>query len=253
VVQRFGNGRAASLTIGDLWHWGLRDKEVHRDLDKAWRQLVRWLVADVPNRIDLQVEQQPSDPDQAVLLQVRVRNEKFQPLESAAVSIIVRTVGQEPSKQPATPADAKGDDARREQNLTGSIRLTAEPSMSEPGLYQATFIPRQTGGYLAEAIVLNPVGAEVGRAQAGWSSDPAAEEFKSLKPNRPLLEELAKRTGGEIISLDHLDAFASSLPHRQVPITESWTFPIWHQPAVFLLALACFIAEWGLRRWKGLA
>src|SRR5258708_19530472 len=26
----------------------------------------------------------------------------------------------------------------------------------------------------------------------------------------------------------------------------------WHQPAVFLFALLCFVAEWGVRRWKGL-
>ena len=50
-----------------------------------------------------------------------------------------------------------------------------------------------------------------------------------------------------------LDEFAASLPHRNVPITEAWTTPFWHHPAVFLFALACFVAEWGLRRWKGLA
>jgi len=40
---------------------------------------------------------------------------------------------------------------------------------------------------------------EVGRAESGWTSDPAADEFRSLKPNRALLENIAKRTGGEII------------------------------------------------------
>ena len=80
-----------------------------------------------------------------------------------------------------------------------------------------------------------------------------ADEFRSLKPNRVLLQEIAKKTGGEVIGLERLEGFANELPHRKVPIAESWTFPIWHQPAVFLFALACFIAEWGLRRWKGMA
>ena len=31
-------------------------------MDKAWRQLIRWLIADVPNRIDLQVQPKPGDP-----------------------------------------------------------------------------------------------------------------------------------------------------------------------------------------------
>jgi hypothetical protein len=27
--------------------------------------------------------------------------------------------------------------------------------------------------------------------------------------------------------------------------------PLWHTPWLFLLALACFLGEWGLRRQKG--
>jgi hypothetical protein len=114
-------------------------------------------------------------------------------------------------------------------------------------------VPRETGGYLAEAIVTDAAGVEVGRDEVGWTSNPSAEEFRSLKPNRALLETIAKRTGGEIIAANKLDEFAASLPHRNVPITETWTTPFWHQPAVFLFALLCFVAEWGLRRWKGLA
>src|SRR6185436_2839917 len=78
VVQRFGNGRTAAVLAGDLWHWGLKDEANHKDLDKAWRQLVRWLVSDVPQRTELQVQQKPADPNQAVRLQIRVRDKKFQ-------------------------------------------------------------------------------------------------------------------------------------------------------------------------------
>jgi hypothetical protein len=41
--------------IGDLWRWGLREPEARQDLDKTWRQLIRWLVSDVPNRVELTV------------------------------------------------------------------------------------------------------------------------------------------------------------------------------------------------------
>ena len=93
----------------------------------------------------------------------------------------------------------------------------------------------------------------MGRGEAGWTSDPAADEFRSLKPNRALLETIAKKTGGEIIPAGRLEAFARSLPNRKAPVTENWTSPLWHQAGVFLFALACFIAEWGLRRSRGLA
>jgi len=64
---------------------------------------------------------------------------------------------------------------------------------------------------------------------------------------------LARKTGGELITLEKIQKLVEALPRKQAPITENWTAPLWHKPAVFLFALACFIAEWGLRRWKGLA
>jgi hypothetical protein len=53
-----------------------------------------------------------------------------------------------------------------------------------------------------------------------------------------------------------LSGFARDLPHRNVPITDVWVRPLWDLPgvlpAMFLFALSCFVAEWALRRWKGL-
>ncbi len=239
VVQRFGRGRTGALVIGDMWRWGLHDKEAHADMDKAWRQMMRWLVADVPPRTDFQAEQKPGDPNQALFLQVRARDKKFQPLDNASVAVTVSFVGQTSGSNNAAAA--------------APIRLMAEPALSEAGLYQTTYVPREAGGYRAEAVLTDADGTEAGRAEVGWTADPAADEFRSLTPNRNLLEAIAKKTGGELISASKLDAFAASLPHRQAPITETWTSPFWHQPSVFLFALACFIAEWGLRRWKGLA
>jgi uncharacterized membrane protein len=236
VVQRFGRGRTVALTVGDLWRWGLRDADAHRDLDKAWRQLLRWLVTDVPNRVDLAAERQPEDPNGAVSLRVRVRDPQFQPLDNASVSLEVQPVMVEAAAQP----------------MTNSVRLHAEPSAAEPGLYEAAYLPRATGGYKAVACVTNSAGLEVGRAEAGWSTDLAAEEFRSLTPNVALLEALARKTGGEMVRADALDQFARRVPQRPAPVMDAWTYPLWHTPAIFGFALACLLGEWGLRRWKGL-
>jgi hypothetical protein len=166
-------------------------------------------------------------------LRVRARDKEFKPLDNATVRLTV-----------ASSAEAA---------VTNRAGLNAEPALTEAGVYEAPYVPRVTGGYLAEAVVTDAEGVEVGRAQAGWSADPAAEEFKSLKPNRALLENLARQTGGEVIAMNQLAAWADKLPNRNAPITESVTTPLWHKPLVFLLALACFAAEWGLRRWKGMA
>jgi uncharacterized membrane protein len=233
AVQRFGHGRTAVVTVGDVWRWGLRDPEMHTDMDKAWRQLARWLVADVPNKVELAAQPKKGDPNQAVELRVRVRDAKFLPLDNATVMLSVQPVLGGVSNAPA-------------------IRLPAEPSTTEPGLYTATFVPRETGGYQVEAMATNNVGAEAGRAVAGWTTDLAAEEFRSLKPNRALLETIAKQTGGEVVDMGALGSFANRLPSLKAPVTEAWTMPLWHQPLVFGFALLCFIAEWGLRRMRGL-
>jgi hypothetical protein len=101
-------------------------------------------------------------------------------------------------------------------------------------------------------LVTNSVGEEVGRAEAGWSTDLAAEEFRSLTPNVALLEAIARNTGGEVIRAQNLDEFARSLPNKRAPVMEAWTSPVWNQPATFAFALACLVGEWGIRRWKGL-
>ncbi len=233
VVQRFGHGRSGALLIGDLWRWGFRDEERHVDFNKAWRQMMRWLVADVPNRVEFQIMAKPGDPNQAVWLQVRVRNKKFEPLDNAGVSIEVR------------PFRAVGGE-------TNSIHFTAEPSLSEPGLYQALYVPRDEGAFAAEAIVTDPGGAEVGRAQAGWASDLTSQKFRSLVPNRALLESIARKTGGRVIEPGNLDDFAETSERLPAPVKENWSYPVWHQPAFFLFALGCFVGEWGIRRWKGL-
>jgi hypothetical protein len=196
--------------------------------------MVRWLVADVPNRVDCTAEPQSADPNGAVRVQVRVRDEKFQPVDDASVKIEVESV----VFDGATSVPA--------------IQIEAEPALSEPGLYQAIYVPRQTGGYKVTAKVTNNAGADLGRASAGWSTDLAAEEFRSLTPNTALLEELARKTGGQVVAAADLENFAKRLPQLQAPVMETWSYPAWHTPAMFAFALACLLTEWGVRRWKGL-
>ena len=96
-------------------------------------------------------------------------------------------------------------------------------------------------------------GQFMGKRQTGWATDFAAAEYRALTPNRALLDELASKTGGETLTLDQLDDFADKISTLQAPVTEVIHFPIWHQAPLFLLALACFVTEWFIRRRKGLA
>lgn len=236
ATQRFGRGRSAALMIGDLWRWGMRDQNSRVDMDRAWRQLVRWLVADVPSRVQATIEPLAADANGAVQVQVRVRDEKFQPVDDASVSVEVEPIVFDPTSAGAAT----------------TIKVEAEPSLTEPGLYNATYVPRQTGGFKATASVKGSTGTDLGRSTAGWSSDLAAEEFRSLVPNTALLEEIARKTGGRMVAASELEDFARKLPQLNAPVMETWSYPAWHTPLMFCFALACLLAEWGIRRWKGM-
>jgi len=232
VVQRFGNGRTAALTVGDVWRWGLKEPDMHDDLNKFWRQTLRWLIADVPEKISLQVVHKRDLANQPVALQVRARDKDFEPMDNVSAVIEV--------------SDPNGQ----------KLRLTAEPVAGESGLFEAVHVPRFSGGYLAQAVVTDEKGNQLGQAEAGWAVDLEAQEFRSIRTNRALLERIARQTGGEVIELDKLDDFARSLPSRNVPVTTAWIKPLWDLPgvlpAIFTFILICFLGEWALRRWKGM-
>jgi len=228
VTQHFGRGRTAALLAGDFWHTGLGDEERQKDLQKAWRQIVRWLVADVPDAIELRADPEPGS--ESVRLRVRARDERFEPIDNAIVAFKVTPLG---AAQP--------------------VSITAEASSSEPGLYEATYVPHDSNGYRVEASVAKESGAAAGLARAGWSTDLTGAEFRTIAANRSLMETLASKTGGEVLTPSQLDGWVRGLPAKHAPVTENWTRPLWHTPAMLLFTLACFIAEWGIRRWKGLA
>lgn len=235
AVQRFGKGRTAAIAIGDLWRWAMRKAATKSDQDddgedaaRAWRQTMHWLVGEVPRRVQTRIETS-IDPTQPATIVIEVRDEAYLPLDNAGVDVTVTSTGGEP------------------------ISITAQPDDSVAGTYTAQFWTRDSGGYLATATVTSADGSDVGADQTGWTSQTDASEMSSLQVHRTLLDEIASRTGGEVIELDDLESFADDLPNRKVPVTETWVYPLWHRGWVMLVALACLCGEWGLRRWKGLA
>jgi hypothetical protein len=213
------------------------------DLQKWWRQWIRWLVADAPGRVGLEATAVAEDSG-AVRLQVRLRDAEYRPLDDATVTLTVKHLTNAPS------AVLTGNAI---ESAPVVLRLNAEPSSGESGLYETTYVPRADGAYVAQASAVDAAGVSVGDAETGWTSDFSAEEFKSLAADRATMTRLAQATGGRLLRPGDLESFVREIPHRSAPITEKVSEPLWHRSAVFLFALGCFVLEWGLRRRKGLA
>jgi hypothetical protein len=177
-------------------------------------------------------------------LQARVRDPEYRPLDDATVTLTVKHMTN------VANASLSGNAI---ESAPVVLRLNAEPSGGEAGLYETTYVPRTDGAYVALASVVTADGVTVGEAETGWTSDFSADEFKSLAADRALMTRLAQATGGRLLRPDDLEAFVREIPHRSAPVTERFSEPLWHRSGVFLFALGCFVLEWGLRRRKGLA
>jgi uncharacterized membrane protein len=257
VVQRFGKGRTAALCVGDLWRWRLHEglRKLHglgsttTDLDsggvvtpgedpeedlgdhaRASRQMVRWLVADVPRRMDLEVREQPALGTGNVKLTAFVRGVDFEARENADVKFVVT-----------------GPDGQ-------TFELTGEPSDQDSGMFEVNVAAAQSGAWkVTVTAVLSDDGETAPLvASTGWASQPDQKELKSVQVDRAFLEAVAKSTGGRTLELDQLEDFVDSLPQSSAPLVEVWSWPIWHSWWVFVVAMACIGTDWTLRRRRGL-
>ena len=224
VTQHYGSGRVAAVTVGDVWRWGMRDPESRADMEKAWRQLVRSLVVDVPDRVELLSNVESAGSHDLVKLQTRVKDKAFRGMEDALVKLIV-----------TEPDGAKNT-------------LVAEPSSAEAGLFDAPLHASRGGAYRIKAEVKDSEGKAVGESETGIALNPLADELKSLVVNRDVLEKIAKWSGGKVIAVGELPALVKTLPDIKLPIMETRSDPLWHSPWLLLLLVAMLGIEWALRR-----
>jgi uncharacterized membrane protein len=224
--QHFGRGLCTAFMIGDWWRWGMRSAEQHADLDKFWRQAVRASLADVPRRAAISAEK---SADGATELVVTARGSNFHPSEQSTVSVRVQS------------PDERWSD------------VEMQPDASKPGRFTAPIPAGKSGPWLAEAAVTDAADGNIAHVQSGWAVNEDAEEFSALRPDPAPIQTLAKQTGGRVLAPEELEKFVEELKSKPQPVMESHSDPLWHHAGWLALAMGCFVGEWALRRWKGLA
>ncbi len=229
VTQRYGEGKTAALTVGDMWRWGMKDSLLRDDLDKSWRQLFRWAVAEVPGRVQLETRSLSDGTLPVTEITVRVKDRQFRPQDDASVKFTV----------------TRSEGAGKVDQLTG------EPGLEEAGVFTAKHFSDESGGFRLKTVARNGAGEIIDEVQTAWARNPAAEEFRNIGANREVLERIAKATGGKVFRLSELNDLVDVLVALNVPVVDIQQRPLWHSPWLFALALLCFLGEWGLRRWKG--
>jgi hypothetical protein len=68
-----------------------------------------------------------------------------------------------------------------------------------------------------------------------------------------LLRRIAEETGGRYYPLSDAGKLAEDAVFTEAGVTVREAKDLWDMPAVFLLVALLLGAEWGYRRWRGLA
>ena len=230
AFQRYGRGVAAVLGVQDTWLWQMHasvslEDQTHETL---WRQVLRWLLESVPERVEVSATPARAGPNEPITLRARVADEGYLDVNDAQVTAHVTT----PS-------------GRR-------IAVPLEWTLREDGSYAGRLLPEELGVYRIEAEARR--GRDTTRSAPGsLLVDDHGADVEQAEMRAPLLRRLAAETGGRYYPLDEAGRLADDVVYTESGVTVRETRDLWDMPAVFLALLSFLGIEWGYRRSRGLA
>lgn len=227
IVQRFGLGRTAVFTIGDFWRWGMKSSEDHKLMSKSWRQMMRWLAADVPSFMEMNV-QEPENPQEPVIVEFKPRDKNFKSLEEIKPRVEV------------TNADGVVESKTMEQDA------------KTPGIYRLKYYPSKNGNYSIRVTAGSEEFPEKGEQINKFYVTDQTKEDTVLIPDEEFLTQLAEKTGGKVLSIGDLESFARNIPEENFKVVEEKAEPVWNRAWVFMLIILLLSGEWFMRRTKGM-
>jgi hypothetical protein len=228
--HRYGRGQAIVLGVQDTWHWQMSPDIPLEDTshEMFWRQLLRWLVNGVPDQVAITVPQDGAAPGEPVRLLAEVGDEAWLRLNSSHVT--------------ATISLPSG----------GETEVPLEWTIDRDGEYRATWLPEETGLHTV-TVRATHVGDTLFSRPASFAIAESRSEYFGANMNRPLLERIARETGGRFYTEDNLATLPEDLAVTGRGATIIEEKDLWDMPIVLLLLLGFVCAEWLYRRGKGLA
>lgn len=230
VYQPYGRGMSILFGVQDSWLWKMNPATPVEDLsyETFWRQLLRWSLDPVPTRVDLSLTPDRIGPEETVSLRARVTDTAFTEVNDARVIVKVNSPTGKASEV------VLGWDLREDGSYTG--KLVGD----EPGQYrmQVVAVRGADSSFSPQMeLIVDARGADMQRAELRTS----------------LLQRLAHETGGRFFTLDQVGELPAELALSKAGITRKDAQDLWDMPIVLLLFLALMTAEWGYRRYRGLA
>ena len=230
VYQRYGRGISVALPIQDSWTWAFGADIPVGDptFPTFWRQLLRFLTSDVPGRVVVRAQTDQVNPHTPVELRAAVVDSAFLSVNNAKVVAHV-----------AGPA--------------GPVRdIPLEWAVDRDGEYRASFTPDEPGIYAVHVEATAPNGSVTGDSTFVRVADLNAE-FVDAEMRAPLLQRLARETGGRFYTPGTVGTLAEDVAMSKRGVTVANEMDLWDMPVNFMLLVCLLSAEWGYRKLRGLA
>lgn len=227
--QRYGRGRVVSLAVQDAWQWQLHSSVAVEDQthETFWRQLLRWLVAEAPDRVTLTTSADRVERGDELTLTASVMDPMFLAVNGARV---VATV--------TAPSGATTD---------VPLRWTGD----RDGEYRGSVAPDEDGAYTVKVSATREEGA-LGDAAAVVRVGPSDAEAFEAGMRAGLLRQLAEDTGGRFYTESTMRRVADDLRYTGRGVTVVEDHDLWDMPVLLGLLLATLFADWGYRKLRGL-
>jgi uncharacterized membrane protein len=232
AIQRYGRGSATLLGVQDTWLWQMHASVPLEDqtYETLWRQLLRWALDGVPERVEVAAAPSRVGPGEPVTIQARVTDKTFLDANDATVTARI---------------------------ITPSGRTLEQPlswTMRGDGGYEGSFVAEETGMYRLEAEARREGGRDTARAApAALLVDDYGADVEQAELRTPLLRRIAAETGGRYYPLAEAGKLAEDVMYTESGVTVRESRDLWDMPAVFLVLVALLGGDWAYRRRRGLA
>jgi len=228
AFQRFGRGKSMALTTDSTWRWRMEQESQNNFHALFWKQLLSWLVSDVPDQVSLETDKHSYSLDETVAIRAEVNDDTFMRLNNAQVTARVKS----PS----------GD------LITAPLIWDS----SKEGQYSSTYKPQEEGIYEVTAEAFRGT-RSLGIAKANFRIAESSEEYHNANLHADLLKKLAADTGGRYYTSSDARTLPEDISYTDTGASRLEERELWDMPIFFLLLAGAVSAEWILRKRKGLA
>jgi hypothetical protein len=223
--HRYGTGKCMVMGTDRLWL--LRFKTGDKYHWRAWSQSIQFLTLSrlmgEHKRIRLETDQAIYQSGDQIQLYAHVLDDAYDAVNQSGFEVNV---------------------TRRDGTDAPPQRVTLRPDLSNPGLYEGYFSPKQPGRYRMEA---NSADLEFASTTEFQVAD-INTEMANADMQRDRLQKMADLSGGEYLTATQLHELPSLLNLKQHTTTVRTDRLLWDNGWIIFLLVALMGFEWIVRR-----